>query len=88
MIADLGEKMQTLKDEIAALKATKPPKDFTVSTIKAWLESLKAAPDSKAIHLLIERIDTRYSEEQEKTIFDIQSTLKTVLGNPGCGGGI
>lgn len=43
--------------EITTLEQTEPPKDFTADTIKAWLESIKAAPDEGAIHLLIERID-------------------------------
>ncbi|MBC5582543.1 hypothetical protein H8S23_13605 [Anaerofilum sp. BX8] len=72
--------------EIAILKATEPPKDFTVDTIKSWLESIKAAPDREAVRLLIERIDTKEGEEKEKTAFEMQSTLKAVLSKHGCGG--
>ena len=80
--------MQNIKSEIAALESTKPPKDFTVDTIRMWLESIKAAPDESAIHLLIERIDVIGAPEKEKTVFKMQSTLKTVLGKNGCGGRI
>ncbi len=74
-MADVGLRMKSLKDEIAALRETKPPQDFTTAQITAWLEALKAEQDEKAIHLLIERVDTK-----AKTVFNIQSTLKTVLG--------
>ncbi len=75
IIADIGKQMQGLKEEIAALQATEPPKDFTVEQITAWLNALKASPDDKAIHLLVERIDIK-----NKTVANITSTLKTVLG--------
>ena len=48
-----------------------------------WLESLKANPDEKAVHLLIERIDVNQSEDKEKTDISIQSTLISVLGKDG-----
>ncbi|MCL2365599.1 MAG: hypothetical protein FWC75_00935 [Oscillospiraceae bacterium] len=51
--------------------------------IEAWLNSLKKAPDKKAVHLLIERIDV-----MTKTDFSIMSTLTSVLGETGCGGRI
>ena len=86
VVADVGQQMKEIKAEIAVLEATEPPKDFTVDTIKAWLESIKAAPDRDAVRLLIERIDVGEDEEKEKTVFNIQSTLKTVLGIHGCGG--
>nr|WP_279289069.1 recombinase family protein [Anaerofilum hominis] len=88
IVADMGEKMREVKQEIAILKATEPPKDFTVDTIKSWLESIKAAPDREAVRLLIERIDTKEGEEKEKTAFEMQSTLKAVLSKHGCGGRI
>ena len=47
---------------------------------KTWLESLKAAPDDKAIRLLIERLDVK-----NKTDFRITSTLKSAVGNIGRG---
>ena len=49
--------MQALKVENPRWNRQSRPKDFTADTIKAWLESIKAAPDEDAIHLLIERID-------------------------------
>lgn len=86
VVGDIGRQMQELKSEIATLEQTEPPKDFTVDTIKAWLESLKAAPEEDAVHLLIERINV--GTEKNKTAFNIISTLKTVLRKTGCGGGI
>lgn len=80
VIADIGKRMKALKDEIDALKESKPPQDYTVEQIETWLNSLKNAPDEKAIHLLIERIDVKI-----KTDFNITSTLKTVLCKHGCG---
>lgn len=86
VVADIGKRMQTLKSEIATLEATEPPKDFTSSTINAWLESLASAPDATGIRLLIERIDVVNSnKEKQKTAFNILSTLKTVLSENGCG---
>ncbi|MGN1134191.1 MAG: recombinase family protein [Oscillospiraceae bacterium] len=81
VVADIGVQMKTIKQEIEALKATEPPKDYTVDQIRAWLNSLKNSPDETAIHLLIERIDIK-----NKTEFNIRSTLNTVLGKIGCGG--
>lgn len=81
IVADIGAQMQALKDEIAALNETEPPKDFTVEQIKAWLEALKEKSDADAIHLLIERIGIK-----NKTEINITSTLKSVLGEIGCGG--
>ena len=49
--------MHDIKAQIEVLKATEPPKDYTVEQIKAWLESLKKQPDRDAVRLLIERID-------------------------------
>lgn len=86
VVADIGEQMQTIKAEIAQLQQTTPPTDFTVDQIKAWLETLKASADEKAVHLLIERIDVIQGET--KTDFNMQSTLKSVLGEIGCGGRI
>ena len=86
VVADIGTRMKDLKEEIAALEATEPPKDFTADMIQSWLEHIKAAPDENAIRLLVERIDVE--NEKEKTVFNIQSTLKTVLGEHGCGGRI
>lgn len=79
VVADIGAQMQEIKAEIAALEATEPPKDFTVQTIRDWLESIKAAPDKEAVRLLIERIEVIAEEEKEKATFNIQSTWNTVL---------
>lgn len=81
--ADVGEEMRILKAEIECLQNTEPPKDYTVEQIKNWLESLKNSPDEAAIHLLVKRIDIK-----NKTIFNIQSTLNSVLGETCCGGWI
>ena len=83
VVSDIGKQMQGIKQEIEFLKETQPPKDFTVEQIKAWLQALKHQPDDKAIHLLIERIDIK-----NKTEINITSTLKSVLGEIGCGGRI
>ena len=81
VVADIGTRMKDLKEEIAALEATEPPKDFTADMIQSWLEHIKAAPDENAVRLLVERIDVE--NEKEKTAFNIQSTLKAVLGEHG-----
>lgn len=83
IVSDIGRQMQGIKEEIAHLKTTTPPKDFTVDQIKAWLQALKNNPDEKAVHLLIERIDIK-----NKTDINITSTLKSVLCENGCGGRI
>jgi len=69
------------EDFNAALREVEPTKDFSKTQIEVWLDSLKAAPDEKAIHLLIERIDV-----MTKRDFNITSTLKSVLGEIGCEG--
>ena len=86
VVADIGEQMQTIRGEISQLQQTTPPTDFTVEQIKAWLEVLKTSADEKAVHLLIERIDV--VRKETKTDFNMQSTLKSVLGDIGCGGRI
>ena len=83
VVTDIGVRMQTIKAEIAHLQQTTPPADFTVDQIKAWLEVLKASADEKAVHLLIKRIEV--TQNETKTDFNIQSTLKSVLGDIGCG---
>lgn len=80
VMADMGQKMQSLKDEMEALREAKPPLDYTTDQITAWLEALKTASDENAIHLLIERIDIK-----SKTDFNMTSTLKSVLGENGRG---
>lgn len=83
VLTDIGKEMETLKAEIECLRHTEPPKDYSVETIHNWLESLKNAPDEAAIHLLIERINIK-----NKTVFNIKSTLNTVLGDICCNGWI
>lgn len=82
VISDIGAKIVSLKDEIRALESTEPPKDFTVPQIQGWLQSIRTAPDDKAVRLLIERINAT------KTEINMQSTLTSVLGKIGCGGRI
>jgi len=82
VVEDIGRQMQTLQEEIEALRHMEPPQDYTTDTIKAWLDSIKKAPDEKVVHLLIERIDIK-----DKTDFKITSTLKSVLGKNGLSGG-
>ena len=47
--------------------------------VQEWLQSIRATPDEKAGHLLIDRIETERTEN--KTGFNIESTLKPVLEN-------
>lgn len=83
VVAKFGSQIKDLDDQIKALKEAEPPKDYTVPQIKAWLQSLKKAPDEKAVRLLIERIDIK-----NKTEINVTSTLKSVLCEIGCGGRI
>lgn len=83
IVKDIGEQMQDIKAEIAVLETTKPPRDFTVDQVRSWLDALKACPDEKAIHLLVERIDIK-----QKTEVVVTSTLTSVLSENGCGGRI
>ncbi len=87
VVSDIGKRMTELKEEIEILKNTEAPKDFTVETIQSWLNNLKHSADRDAIKLLIERIDVEL-DENEKTVFNITSTLNTVVGLIGCGGRI
>lgn len=80
VVADVGATMQRLKDEIDVLRDAKPEKDYTVDNITTWLESLRQAPDEKAIRLLISKISVK-----NRTDVSIDSMLTSVLGNLGCG---
>lgn len=84
VISDIGQQMKQIKAAIAALKAQEPPKDYTSGQIRAWLSSIKAAPTESAVKLLIKRIQV----EKATTSFNIESTLKEVVGEIGCGGRI
>lgn len=77
VVADIGKRMTEIKGEIAALEATEPPEDYTVDTIRQWLNALKNSPDEKAVRLLIERIDV--SGDKKNNLFNIQSTLNRLL---------
>lgn len=79
ILQDISEKMKELKEEIKTLKDAKPPEDLTTDAIKEWLNSLKNAPDAKAVHLLIERITA--TTENNKTDYNVKSTLESVLQN-------
>ena len=85
VVADLSERMTQLKREISELQNAEPPADYSVDTIQEWLQSIRTAPDEKAIHLLIARIEAKHTEN--KTDFNIISTLKPVLENLVAGGG-
>ena len=63
------------------LRNAPPPKDYTVEQITAWLDSIKVAPDEKAVHLLIDRIIVN-----SKTDIKVISTLTSILGNTGAEG--
>ena len=77
VIKDISEKMSALKKEIDELKEATPPEDYSVDVIQEWLQSIRNAPDEKAVHLLIERIEAIRTDD--KTDFNIYTTLKPVL---------
>ena len=79
----VGAEMEALQAEISALEETEAPKDLSPDAITSWLEAIKAAPDDKAIHLLIERININQTTDMRVT-----STLTSVVGIIGCGGRI
>ena len=83
VVKSVGERMQALETEISTLEATQPPEDYSMDHVRAWMESIKAAPDEKAVRLLVERIEIKNA-----TVSNIHSTLETVVGNHGCGGAI
>lgn len=80
VVSDIGARMQKLKDEIEALRISKPEKDYTAEQTTKWLESIRSAPDEKAVRLLIEKITVK-----NRTDISITSTLSSVLGIIGCG---
>ena len=41
-----------------------------------WLKSIRTAPDSRAVHLLVQRIEM--TSDNEKTDFNVVSTLESV----------
>ena len=88
VLDDVVAEMNALQAEIAALEKAEPPKDYTIETMGGWMESVKAAPDDKAIHLLVERIDVDNSGQKETIEFNITSTLNSIVRKNGCGGRI
>ena len=85
VIKDISGKLEQLKSEIEELKHAEPPRDYTVENVLEWLQSIRTAPDEKAVHLLIARIEAERTEN--KTDFNIESTLKPVLENMVAGEG-
>lgn len=79
VVTTMGQKIQALQEEIKHIKESPIPEDYTVEQIKKWLESIQAAPDEKAVHLMISSIKIT------KTSIKIESTLTEVLGEIGCG---
>ncbi len=82
VIKDISEKMSALKKEIDELKEATPPEDYSVDVIQEWLQSIRNAPDEKAVHLLIEHIEAIRTDD--KTDFNIYTTLKPVLEILAC----
>lgn len=76
IIQDLNGRLKTLKAEIEALETAEPPEEYSTNTILEWLKAIKAAPDQRAVHLLIERVEV--SSDQEKTDVNVVSTLTSV----------
>jgi len=76
IIQDLNNRMKALKAEIETLATAEPPEEYSTNTILEWLKAIKAAPDQRAVHLLIERVDV--SSDQEKTDVNVISTLTSV----------
>ena len=73
VMADISDKMTKLKSEITELQQAEPPADYTVDTIPERLQSIRTAPDEKAVHLLIDRIEAKRAENN--TDVKILSTL-------------
>lgn len=81
LIADIGNKITVLKENIKNLYELPIPKDYTVEQITTWMKALRASTDErKTVELLVERIDAT------KTAVNVISTLTAVLGETGCGG--
>ena len=68
------------------LENAEPPKDYTMETILEWLDSIKKAPDQRAMELLIRKITV--SRENNKTDFKIESNLKSVCVEMVAGAGL
>ena len=72
--------MQTLKSEMEALSTAPPPKDYTASQINDWLAAIEAAPNKKAIQLLIGSITVFNKNDIRAT-----SALASIVGETGWG---
>ena len=82
IIQDLLTKLKNLKEEIKNLKNAEPPEDYTVDTIREWLNNIKQDPDEKTVHLLVESIVAKKTEKEID--FSITTTLKSFLENMSC----
>lgn len=80
VVADIGQQMQSLKAEMKTLADAQPPKDYTNDQVSQWLQAIKDAPDSKAVYLLIDRIEVK-----NKIDISISSALTSILGEIGRG---
>ena len=79
ILDDITARMKTLKEEIKTLKNTTPPEEASTELIVNWLRAIREAPDSRAVHLLIEKVVI--FADKEKTDFHIVSTLESVSEN-------
>lgn len=69
--------MKTEKSwRIKVLENTTPPEEYYTDVILDWLKSIRTAPDSRAVHLLVQRIEV--TSDNEKTDFNVVSTLESV----------
>lgn len=76
VISDLNNRLKAIRAEIITLETAEPPEEYTTSTILEWLKAIKAAPDQRAVHLLIDRVEV--SSDKEKTDINVTSTLMSV----------
>ena len=45
VVSDIGQRMTEIKAEIKAMEATEPPEDYSVDTIRQWLNALRSRQD-------------------------------------------
>ena len=86
VIKEINDRMTAIKGEIETLENAEAPKDYTMETILEWLDSIKKAPDQRAVELLIKKITV--SRENNKTDFKIESNLKSVCVEMVAGEGL
>ena len=77
VVADISARMNEIKNEIETLENTEPPEEYTSDAIIKWLQAIREAPDKRAIHLLIERIEV--STDKKTTDIKVTSTLTSVV---------